>query len=77
MNRNDIWVIFLLFVAASLLVIGLIWSAQPAKAQCGSSASSCKTCHETQGQDPVNTEGAWRLSATYDPVSLSAVACLS
>jgi len=65
MNRNDIWVIFLLFVAASLLVIGLIWSAQPAKAQCGSSASSCKTCHETQGQDPVNTEGDWHTQHAF------------
>jgi len=29
-------------------------------AQCGSQASSCKTCHETQNQDPVNADGtAW------------------
>jgi hypothetical protein len=31
-----------------------------ANAQCGSQASSCKNCHETQSQDPVNTDGtAW------------------
>jgi len=26
-------------------------------AQCGSQASSCKNCHETQGEDPVNNDG--------------------
>jgi hypothetical protein len=31
-----------------------------AQAQCGSQASSCKNCHETQGKDPVNNDGtAW------------------
>jgi len=40
-------------------VIGLLMI-QPAAAQCGSMASSCKSCHETQGQDPVNADGtAW------------------
>jgi hypothetical protein len=29
-------------------------------AQCGSQASSCKNCHETQGEDSVNSDGtAW------------------
>jgi cytochrome c553 len=30
---------------------------QSVSAQCGSQASSCKNCHETQGQDPVNNDG--------------------
>ncbi|MBK6326180.1 MAG: hypothetical protein IPF56_09600 [Chloroflexi bacterium] len=30
---------------------------QSAQAQCGSSASSCKNCHEVQGEDPVNNDG--------------------
>ncbi len=30
--------------------------AQPVSAQCGSQASSCKNCHETQGQGPVNND---------------------
>jgi len=30
---------------------------QPVQAQCGSQASSCKNCHEVQGQDPVNGDG--------------------
>ena len=30
---------------------------QPVSAQCGSQASSCKNCHEVQGNDPVNQDG--------------------
>jgi hypothetical protein len=41
-------------------------SIQPAEAQCGSQASSCKNCHETQGQDPVNTDGTgWHESHAF------------
>jgi hypothetical protein len=40
------------------LVVGAFFllPAQTASAQCGSQASSCKNCHETQGQGPVNTD---------------------
>jgi hypothetical protein len=38
----------------------LLLPANEANAQCGSQASSCKNCHETQGKDPVNNDGtAW------------------
>ncbi len=41
-------------------------SIQPAEAQCGSQASSCKNCHETQGQDPVNADGTgWHQSHAF------------
>jgi hypothetical protein len=41
-------------------------AAQPAEAQCGSQASSCKNCHETQGQDPVNADGTgWHESHAF------------
>jgi hypothetical protein len=46
----------------ALLVAGsfLLMSTSQAHAQCGSQASSCKNCHETQNQDPVNNDGtAW------------------
>ena len=40
--------------------------AQTASAQCGSQASSCKNCHETQGQDLVNNDGtAWHASHSF------------
>jgi hypothetical protein len=38
----------------------LLLPAIHADAQCGSQASSCKNCHETQSKDPVNNDGtAW------------------
>jgi hypothetical protein len=46
----------------TILVAGflLLLPAREVEAQCGSQASSCKNCHETQGQDPVNNDGtAW------------------
>jgi hypothetical protein len=46
----------LLFLAGSLLLLPV----PKANAQCGSQASSCKNCHETQAQKPVNNDGtAW------------------
>jgi hypothetical protein len=50
---------------AAVSAIALI-SIQPAEAQCGSQASSCKNCHETQGQDPVNADGTgWHESHAF------------
>ncbi len=46
----------------AILIAGffLLLNTQRTSAQCGSQASSCKNCHETQGQDPVNNDGtAW------------------
>jgi len=45
-----------------MLVAGffLLLTTTRTSAQCGSQASSCKNCHETQAQDPVNNDGtAW------------------
>ena len=39
---------------------------KPAKAQCGSQASSCKNCHEVQAQKSVNTDGTgWHKSHAF------------
>ncbi|GAB4547730.1 MAG: hypothetical protein Kow0063_42490 [Anaerolineae bacterium] len=52
--------------ALLLVTIGLsFWPAQPVAAQCGSQASSCKNCHETQGQMPVNTNGEWHTAHAF------------
>jgi hypothetical protein len=51
-----------------LLIASGIWltTAQPASAQCGSAASSCKNCHEVQGKMPVNNDGtAWHQSHAF------------
>lgn len=59
-----------LLVAAGTLVIvacGIaLATPQPARAQCGSQASSCKNCHEVQGKKPVNTDGTgWHQSHAF------------
>jgi hypothetical protein len=43
----------------AIIIAGLLilLPASKTSAQCGSQASSCKNCHETQGQDPVNNDG--------------------
>ena len=53
---------FILTGLAMLLLAGslLLLPVAKADAQCGSQASSCKNCHETQAQKPVNSDGtAW------------------
>lgn len=58
----------LLIALGILLATGLMifWPAQEASAQCGSQASSCKNCHEVQGQDPVNSDGTgWHQSHAF------------
>ena len=51
-----------------LITVGIFFllPAQPVSAQCGSQASSCKNCHETQAKDPVNNDGtAWHTSHAF------------
>lgn len=52
---------------AFLLLAALIsfWPVPNTEAQCGSQASSCKNCHEVQGQDAVNTKGAWHTDHAF------------
>ena len=59
---------FILPGLGMLLLAGLLiaWPASPASAQCGSQASSCKSCHEVQAQDPVNADGTgWHQSHAF------------
>ncbi|MEW5957735.1 MAG: hypothetical protein AB1801_08435 [Chloroflexota bacterium] len=66
MKRNDLWFFWPALAGAMLLVLGLLsWTARPAQAQCGSQASSCKSCHETQGQLPVNNNGDWHTAHAF------------
>lgn len=58
----------LIILGTALLVVSAaaLMTARPAEAQCGSQASSCKNCHETQGQDPVNADGTgWHESHAF------------
>lgn len=46
--------------------IFIFFPAESVNAQCGSQASSCKNCHEVQGQDPVNNDGTgWHESHAF------------
>jgi hypothetical protein len=62
-------VTFFLVLAGLVLVFGSgLWlaTASPAKAQCGSQASSCKNCHEVQAEMPVNADGtSWHQSHAF------------
>lgn len=61
--------ILLFMLAGLILLLGSgLWlaTATPVEAQCGSQASSCKSCHEVQGQMPVNGDGtAWHTSHAF------------
>jgi hypothetical protein len=47
-------------------VVLLLYPTADAQAQCGSQASSCKNCHEVQGQDPVNSDGtSWHQAHAF------------
>jgi hypothetical protein len=66
MNRKRIT--FIIIAIGVLLVTGsfFLMTTTPAAAQCGSQASSCKNCHETQAQDPVNADGtAWHTQHAF------------
>ena len=51
--------LIIILLLGTILVVGqfFFWPISAANAQCGSQASSCKNCHEVQGQDPVNNDG--------------------
>ncbi|MBI5930480.1 MAG: hypothetical protein HY862_14325 [Chloroflexi bacterium] len=59
----------LIFSGFVLLLIGasqFLLNSSPAEAQCGSQESSCKSCHEGQSQDPVNSDGTgWHESHAF------------
>ncbi len=56
---------FLLLMAVVVAAFLFIAYPRPAQAQCGSAASSCKSCHEVQKVDPVNTKGAWHTQHAF------------
>ena len=58
----------LILILIALALPMLVWLAMPqpqAAAQCGTQASSCKTCHEIQGKLRVNTQGDWHVQHSF------------
>jgi len=66
MRQKRITFIFLAIGILLVVVSVYLMTATPVNAQCGSQASSCKNCHETQAQDPVNNDGnAWHTQHAF------------
>jgi hypothetical protein len=60
MKHADKWFFYVMISGLVLLFGAMMFTpAQPAAAQCGTSASSCKNCHETQAKLPVANNGDW------------------
>lgn len=59
---------FLIFAGLAIVIaVGIFLSTpQAVSAQCGSQASSCKNCHEVEGEMPVNADGTgWHQSHAF------------
>lgn len=66
MKHPDKWLLYAALSGVLLLFGSMgIWSAQPAAAQCGTAASSCKNCHETQAKMPVASKGEWHSAHAF------------
>lgn len=67
MKRKNWYVLLASAGFAILVTCGIALAiVQPAKAQCGSQASSCKNCHEVQGKKPVNSDGtSWHQAHAF------------
>lgn len=66
MTRRLLYLLPLLAGALVLAAVTLSLTPKAAEAQCGSQASSCKNCHEVQGQLPVNQDGTgWHESHAF------------
>jgi len=57
--------LLLLTGGMALIALALLVTAAPAAAQCGSSATSCKNCHEVNAEYPVNGSGEWHSSHAF------------
>jgi hypothetical protein len=66
--HNKKMFVTVIIVGVLLTIASVIWlgTAQPVSAQCGSQASTCKDCHEVQGQMSVNADGTgWHQSHAF------------
>ena len=56
--------IYIPIILMVLMAAIIVWPS-PVCAQCGTQTSSCKNCHEVQGQDPVNAKGDWHVQHAF------------
>jgi len=60
-------VLALIFSVFSVVMIGSFWLTTPkeTEAACGASTTSCKTCHEVKGENPVSQKGDWHTQHAF------------
>jgi len=61
-------ILLIMIIGASLIAVSgfLLMQPEQVNAQCGSQASSCKNCHEVQGEMPVNNDGTdWHQAHAF------------
>lgn len=66
--KNKKWsLLALIFGLFSIVLVGSFWLTPPkvTQAACGASTSSCKTCHEVKGEDPVSKKGDWHTQHAF------------
>ena len=66
--KNIKWsLLALIFGVFGVVFIGFFWLTPPkvTEAACGASTSSCKTCHEVKGEDPVSKKGDWHTQHSF------------
>jgi len=66
--KNKKWTLLaLIFGVFGVVFISSFWLSAPkvTEAACGASTSSCKTCHEVKGEDPVSKKGDWHTQHSF------------
>jgi len=66
--KNSKWSLLgISFGLFGVVLIGPFWLTPPkvTEAACGASTSSCKTCHEVKGEDPVSKKGDWHIQHSF------------
>ncbi|MDP4126536.1 MAG: hypothetical protein Q8912_06320, partial [Bacillota bacterium] len=67
MKKKKLSLLALIFGIFGIALTGYFWLSTPkdTQAACGASTSSCKTCHEVQGADPVSKKGDWHTQHSF------------
>lgn len=67
MKTKKWFLLSLIFGVFGLVLVGsfLMTSPKVTEAACGASTSSCKTCHEVKGEDPVSKKGDWHIQHSF------------
>jgi len=66
--KSKKWLLLTLILGVfGIVFIGSFWLTPPkiTEAACGASTSSCKTCHEVKGEDPVSKKGDWHTQHSF------------